>query len=449
MSNINDALSDFTAKMAAQAVGGMGLLGYQDSPIGTAYSKDGLAQFGSFSWIARLAVEGIPEDCFKRGYQWVADQEQINAIEEVERVHKVKKKKQQAFTAARWDGIAYIYINTGEDAGDELILEDVKQGDLQFIHVLRRRDIQEGDIEKDPMSPNFGNPVYYELKTPSGQKRIHHSRIIRFVGDIDPATGFPVGVLASMLQPIVAAETARDNAVALTTEAKIDVMSVCGLMDRVNTPEGAAKMVSRYSQVRELKRTNAMIVLDKEGESYEQKQVSFATLPDLIESMRREVCAAIKRPYALTFGRNGSLGANGDVEIRNYYDDIATLQRNDLQPTCEVLDEVIIRTALGNRPEEIYLDWLSLWEITEEEKANIAKTYAEAAKTLVDGGIVSNEVLTEPTVNTLTELGAFQGIEQSYQDWIAGGGDEAEDDDQTANVIRPTETQDDILDSAK
>lgn len=432
--NVTDALSDFTANMAGQAQMGFG--GYQDKPLPTGYSKDGWYAHYSHSWLARIAVDGVPEDCFKKGYQWVAEAEQITRIEDVERIHKIKKKKRQALSAARLDGVAYLYINTGEAPGEELELDRVGRDELAFVHVLRSRELQAGETDNDPMSRNYGNPEYYEMKTNNGQVRIHHSRIIRFVGAEDPITGNPIGVLSYMIQPIIAAETARDNVVALTTEANIDIISVCGLMDEVSTPDGAAKMAKRYGLLRAGKATNKIAVLDKDGEEWSQRQVSFATLPDVIESMRREAAAAVGRPYALIWGRNSALGANGDMELINYYDDISTIQRNEIQPTCEVLDEVVIRSALGSRPPEIYLEWLSLWETTDKEKADNAKVWADAAKVAVDSGIIPAEEMTDALVNAWTEGGAFPGLEQSMEEWKNAGGWEAEEPEES-NVIRP------------
>ena len=63
---------------------------------------------------------------------------------------------------------------------------------------------------------------------------------------------------------------------------------------------------------------------------------------------------------------------------------------------------------------------------------------ATAAKTAVDAGIVPAEVLTEALINSWVEIGAFQGIEQNYQDWVAAGGEVNPPDDET-DVIRPGE----------
>lgn len=418
---VSDALASFTTSMAG------GTNGYRRGPLSGADD----ARFGgawghvyNTSWIARAAVDTIPEDCFKRGYQWVADANQITALERLEKRHSIQKKKQQALSLSRLDGEAYLYMDVARGtASQELRIDAVTLGQLRFVNVLRASDITKGRVITDPLSEYHNQPEYYEVNgRTGGSVRIHPSRVIRFVSAPDPSTGQGQSVLNYLLQPIIAAEVARDNTVALTTEALIDVMKVCGLMDAVSDPTTEAQLIKRYELARQMKATNRMMVIDKDNEDFDRKPSAFTTLPEVIETMRREAAAAIGIPYSLLFGRPGGLGTNGETEIQTYYDNIATMQRNDIQPVCEPLDEVVIRSALGNRPEEIYIDWLSLWEMSDKEKAEVAKLQADAAKVAVDAGVIPADVLTAALVNSWVEIGAFQGIEQEYQDWAAGGG---------------------------
>lgn len=424
MSKVNDALSDFTAAMSGGVAWGGNA--YRDSPF-SSYSKDGTADarhWYKHSWIARAAVDAIPDDCFKRGYQWVADSKQIAALEAVEKRHGIQRKKREALSLSRLEGEAYLYFDAGRGSPDqELRVDSVSRNGLRFVNVLRRSDITKGPIESDPMSPYFGQPSHYRVNSVSGSSvEIHPSRIIRFVNAPDVDSGEGMSVLQYLLPPIIAAETARDNVVALTTEASIDIISVCDLTDRVSTPEGAAEVARRYQLFRQGKATNKLGILDKDGEQYIQHSRQFATLPDVIEAMRREAAAAIGIPYALLFGRPAGLGTNGETELQTYYDNISTTQRNDIEPICSPLDEVVIRSALGSRPEEIHIDWLSLWEMSDKERAEVSKILADAAGVAVDKGIIPADVLTGALVNSWVEVGSFQGIDQEYQDWVSGGG---------------------------
>lgn len=421
----NDGLASFTRETANAAIGWRG---YRDGPF---VGQVPTSACGTTSWLVKAAIERIPEDCFKKGYVWVAEADQINAIEALEKRLNIKKKKKLALQYARAEGEAYIYFDVQPgDISKPLELDRVRAGGLRFANVLRKRDLSKGPRVTDPLSAFYGQPEYYLINT----TRVHPSRVIRFVRNENPDTGDGVSDLTHLMQPIVAAETARDNVVALTTESLIDIMKVEGLMEAVQDPDTEALLRERYSLFREMKATNRMGVLDMEKEDYDRKPATFATLPEVIESMRREAAAAIDIPYSLLFGREGGLGTNGETEISEYYDSIATIQVNDIQPVCEPLDECVIRSALGSRPPEIYLQWLSLWEMSDKEKADVARQIADTAKTLADGGIIPAEVLTKSTVNALTENGSFPGLEQDYAEWELAGGWENETPDEAEGV---------------
>lgn len=435
---VKDSLATFTSSMGQQLANSP----YRDGPfVGVKDAMGGFGHFYNTSWLCRAAVEVIPEDCFKRGYQWVAEPEQVNLIEAEESKHQIKKKKKQALAFSRRYGEAYIYFDTGQNVSDELRVDAVRRGGLRFVNVLRSIDMTPGEIESDPMSPYFNQPSYYQI----GTAKVHPSRVCRFINGEDPDTNRGVSVLAYMLGPIVAAETTRDNTVALTTEALIDIMKVKNLMDEVGDPETEALLVKRYTLFRQGKATNKLGVIDMENEDYQRHPSQFTTLPEVIETMRREVSAAIGIPYSLLFGRSGGIGSNGDMELKNYYDNIATMQTNEIQPSCFLLDECVIRSALGNRPSEIYINWLSLYEMSDKEKAEVADIITRAAKTAVESGIVPAQVMTEPLVNSWAESGTFPGVEQSYADWRDAGGWESEQPDEVDVIRAEPEPDEDIV----
>lgn len=435
MTNIQDSLSGFTSNLSAA------LSGYRDQPFYTV--GGGFISVYKTSWLARTAVDRIPDDCFKKGYQWVAEPDQISKIEAVEKKHRIREKKLKALKLARRDGEGYLYMDDGRPPEKEFKPDTVRLNGLRFVNVFRRDQLTAGPLIRDPMSPYFEQPEYYQVSSDSrGMVRVHPSRVIRFVNDLDYEQGFGESVLIRLLAPICRADTAAENVSALTTEARVWVMKSADLSNAMQDEDLAKKVVQRYLMFQQMLQTNRMAVIDKVHEDFDQKTTSFSTLPEVVETMRREVAAALEIPYALLFGRAGGLGSNGDMELRNYYDNIATMQKNDIGPTCEVLDEAIIRSALGDRPEEIYLDWLSLWEASAKEKAEIGKIIADTVDVLVRSGVMPADILTLPTVNELVENGSLQGLEQSYNDWVAGGGVLEEPADETDVVGRelPSET---------
>lgn len=396
-----DSLSQFTQQVS----------GYKDGPF------VGVTPLGqqALDWLSRAAVYRIPEDAFKKGYSWVAEESQINAIEALERRLKVKQKKRQALELSRLDGEAYLYYDLGDTPSRELNLDRVALGKLRFVNVIRRDRITLGEMETDPLSPYYNQPKYYQMSGGKGVVTIHPSRIARFVNHPNPYDGLGISILLSTWEAIKAATAARDNTVALTEKARVYLMKMKGLME--NVQDDPETVVKRYQLFSQMLKTNAMGVIDMENEDFGQVSTSFATLPEIIETMRREVSAALGIPYALLYGRSGGLGSNGEMDLKEYYDNVAVVQANDVDGPCEILNEVVIRSALGNRPDEIYLQWNPLWELTDSEKADLAVKYSTAAKTAVDAGILPAGSLSDSLVNQWTEIGAFPGLEQKWLEY--------------------------------
>src|SRR5690625_4347668 len=200
-------------------------------------------------------------------------------------------------------------------------------------------------------------------------------------------------------------------------------MKVQGLADAVSDPEMERELVRRYELASNMKANLAMLVMDMEGEDYDQKQSSFATLPDILQAVRREVSAALHIPHAILLGREQGLGSNGEMELVSYYDTVSTMQTNEVQPATELLDKLIVKTATGRADNDIYYEWYSLKQPTDKEQQEIGTLIADRHAKLVAADF-PREVLEGPTVNALVEAGIAPGLEKSYNDWLEGITDE-------------------------
>lgn len=401
------------------------LTGYRSGPMSfNASYYTGL--YDSGGWLYRAAVDRIALDCFRRGYKWVADQDDISAIDQLERKHNIVDKKRRALQLARLDGEGFIYFDDGGPTTGEFIIERAK--DLRFANVLRSSEVAPQDNETNPLSPLYGTPRMYAVNGVS----VHPSRLCRVVTNRDPANGRGVPVLKIVDDIIQKAVCTRNHIVDLVGEARIDVIKTKGLMDAMEDDYARDAMQRKVELVAQMKSNLAILLMDMEGEDYQQKSSSFATLPDVLESIRREVSAALEIPHAVLFGRDGGLGTNGEMDLVVYHETVASMQRNDVEPAFSPLDQLVIKTATKKVPDgSIYLEWLPMKQPTDKEMQEIGDKIATRHKTLIDAGF-AREVLEGPTVNALIEAGVAPGLEESWNDWLAGGGDY--DNDETGDI---------------
>lgn len=429
--------------------------------LGTAKDKGAAASF-SFTqldsvtlstmhradWLARKVVDIIPNDMTREWRDWQAEGDAIEKIEAVEKLPLVNlaPSVNRALQVARLYGGAGIFMGLrGQDPSEPLELNSIKAGDLAFLRVLSRHRLSHGQIVDDVTSELFGQPEYYEGAGPGGvQTRVHPSRVVRLIGapvlDDTANAGDPWGdsILQVVYDALVNAGSAQGHIASLIPEAKVDVYKVPNLMANVGDAAYRGRVIERFSLANVAKSSINGILVDA-AEEWEQKQINFAQLPELMRQFLQIAAAAADIPVTRLLGESpGGLNATGDSDLQNYYDNIAARQRTELAPALHVLDEVVIRSALGTRNPADYYEWSPLWGLSEKEKADIFKTKADAARAIAGTGgasppLMPIEALSDALVNAFIEDGSLPGLEASIKEYGTLGEqpeDEGEEDDE-------------------
>jgi len=99
------------------------------------------------------------------------------------------------------------------------------------------------------------------------------------------------------------------------------------------------------------------------------------------------------------------------------------MQTIDLGPTISPLDECMFRSALGDRPGELFYEWNPLYQMTEKEAAEVENTFADAATKLANSGLVPDTALTEIVKGGIIERGQWPGAEKAFAAAEAAGDD--------------------------
>jgi len=94
-------------------------------------------------WVARKAVELLADDATRAWRSWQAEDDQIEAIEEVEAYHKIQQKVRWAKVLERiYGGSAMILgVKGSGSATSELKIENLGKDCLKFVHVVSRWEI--------------------------------------------------------------------------------------------------------------------------------------------------------------------------------------------------------------------------------------------------------------------------------------------------------------------
>lgn len=376
------------------------------------------------NWVARKAIDIPPNDEIKNGRDWQTDDKNIQFLEDEERRIGFWSKLRRARILARLHGGSAIYI--GVPAGNleqPLRVEEIKKEGLLYLHVLTRYELSvTGEIDRDITSEYYGQPELWNISHRGGNLRIHPSRIIRFIGNEvpdlanSPEPYWGDSVLDAILDALDRLEASHQGVAALIQEAKIDIFKIPGLSENLADEEYTSRLQRRFGNANMLKSIVGATVMDTE-EEHEQKQVNFGTLPQIMQEFLQSVAGAADIPATRLLGQSpAGMNATGESDYRNYLDRISAGQRLDLTPTISTLDEVIIRSSLGDRPKDIHYTWAPCWQMSEKELADIGKIKAETTKIYVDTAMVPTDALATAVCNQLVEDGQYPGLDKALKE---------------------------------
>lgn len=390
-------------------------------------------------WVARKGICIPADDATREWRQWQATDAQVEAIEAEEQRLGLQGKTKWANTLARLYGGAGIMVGIrGDDAIDQpLNVEAVKGDGIEFLHVVSRHEVSAGRVEDDVRSPTYGLPSTYDVTGPNGRRvTLHASRLIRFGGNdlprrgIDAANdGWGDSVLQVLDDAVKNCGLCAGGIAQLVHESKVDVIKIPNLMANVGSKEFRDRVLERAKLANVGKSIFNSLLMDKD-EEWDRIKQDFAGLPDIYKLYLLVACAAWDIP-ATRFMSQSALGLNatGEGDLRNYYDNVGSTQKNELAPTLAPLDEMVIRSALnGNRPDEVHYIWRPLWQMDPMQRAKVGLDQAQAFQIDAANGVVPIEVLRKGRFNQLVEGGTYPGIEAAMDEH------QAELDEESAEV---------------
>jgi len=440
------------------------------SALGTAKDKNSHAAFAvrelaqpqalamyRSDWIARKVVDIPAFDMIREGRNWQAEDTLIEKLEAEEARIQLWPKLAKALRLARlYGGSAIILGEKNGDPTQPLNVGRLAAGGLDFIHVASRYEITAGEVDRDAASAGWGQPKSYTMSsTTGGSLKIHPSRVITFVGadlpDLTMSQGWGDSVLQALEEAVANAGLAATSIAQLLQEAKVDVFKIPRFMENVGDETYRKQVVDRVTLANQAKSITNGLLMDAE-EEYQQKQISFSQLPEVLSLYLQIAAGAADIPATRLLGQSpAGMNSTGESDLRNYYDRLVAEQEVYLRPRLERIDEALIRSALGARPPEVHFVFAPLWQISQKDKADIFKTTADAARVIAGNGGTSEplmpiEALSDALVNRLVEDGHLPGLEAAM-DQYGKLGEQDEGDDEAA-AVAPLDPTRQVADAA-
>lgn len=293
-----------------------------------------------------------------------------------------------ALVKSRVYGAAFIYL--GVDDGLEQYLplkEDLKKVKaLRFLQVLTPKELQISSMVSDTQEQNFNHPEIYALK---GQKnlKIHHSRLIPFYGSraLDYRK-FPQSILQRVYPVLQQFQTAWQATTHLMNDAAQGVFKLKGLHSSMSSNR-SHDLLKRMELVDMSRSISRSILLDAEDEDFRRDSYNFGGIPEILDKLILRLSSAAKIPACLLMGQApAGLNATGDADIRFFYDQVRSEQEALVAKITR-----LIKVKTLNPSADIKLEFPSLWQMTEKEKAELRKIDAETDRIYLQEGVLLPE----------------------------------------------------------
>ena len=407
-----DSLSNLAASLNAG----------KDKQAGDAFfvpvlARDQIESLYRGDWLARKIVDIVPYDCVREWRAWQGEAGAVSRMKALESRLNLRRAVQRAMVMGRLYGGGALIVGTRETdtaaLAAELRPEALGENGLAFLHPVSRWQLAIDDIERDPLSPWYGEPTAYLVTAPErGTLTLHPSRVIRFLGAplADPglmgADFWSDSVLTALYDAIHAVALTTAGATSLMHEAKVDVVTVPNLSEHLSNAATTAQLSARFGYAAAMKSLNNLLLLG-DGETWARQRVDFAGLPEMVRTFLQVAAGAADIPVTRLLGQSpAGLSATGDSDIRNYYDMIAARQAIDLRPQLERLDRLLMASA-SVAPDALSFTFRPLWQMDAATKASTALQKAQATGIYAGLGLWPKAVMAGLVAGQLAEDGIY------------------------------------------
>lgn len=377
-------------------------------------------------WIIRKVIDTIPEDMCKN---WITintqlKPEQLKKLDKLQRTTRLKAKVLEGLKWGRLYGGAggLILIKGHENILDQpLNYDDIMPDSFKGLYITDRWSgiIPGTELVEDISDPEFGLPEYYEVTTEDGQiVRVHHSRIIRFIGRSLPyweklaETYWGASEVEIVFDELKKRDNTSWNIAQLVFLANLRVLKMGDLGELLATGnEKVQAQVYNTIQAQNWLMSNmGMYILNKDDE-FDTKQYTFSGLNEIYESFMMDLAGACETPVTRLFGRSpAGLNATGESDMQNYYDTIQEKQSATLEPIIDKLLPILFMSEFGAIPDDVDYSFNPIRTPDDSEIADLVGKKTTAINDVFTSGIISQKIALKELRQMSDTTGMFTNI---------------------------------------
>ena len=242
----------------------------------------------------------------------------------------------------------------------------------------------------DPTNPNFYKPTHY-LAAKGDKIHASHFIIIRRkeVPDILKPSYYFGGIplTQEIYERVYAAEKSANEQPLLLLTKRLNGWKV-DLQAFFANPKEYEQRIKNFTDKRD---NQGVLLIDHEDDMF-QIDTSLSDLDQVVMSQYKLVAAVARIPVDKLFELNpsGTLSNSGDFNIKNYTQDLNTIQNDLYKPFIDRINEIVMRSYY-DRKDKIAIIFNPTDNPTAQEQATNVKTEVDTLQALIGNNVITTE----------------------------------------------------------
>jgi hypothetical protein len=387
----NEIQSPFTSYQTASPL----LLSLNWVPLANMYKSNSFV---------KLAVDLPVEDAFRDGgFELDSNTLEADELEQLQDYMNNAQDIERLKDCIRWGrlyGGGLIFVNTNQKPDTPFNPATIYKKDVEFMALDRWQCVQNASNLR--LADQF---IIQDNNLEDMSFTVDKSRIFTYCGAPQPyyiqnlLQGWGASILEAVIPQLNEYVKANSVIFELLDEAKIDVVKIFGLAETLMSPAGESAIKKRLEIASTQKNYKSLLALDSQDE-YEQKQLSFGSLDQILEKIFLLICSAIRLPYSKVFGKGANgLGTGAELDIENYNAMISSDIRVPSTPILKQMVKIRCYQLFGRNVDDIRIKWKPLRVLSEKEVLEVQTAKINNWLQLLGAGIMTKTQVAEQLNN--------------------------------------------------
>jgi len=335
-----------------------------------------LSQMYAEHGIIQTLIDQPVDDGFRAGFEIKTGQLTPEEIEDLEYYAEQENVIQELMLACKWArlyGGGAILIITAQKPDTPLTIEELQEGQKIEFKAIDMWELYNSIQNVVMGSAQLEDDIeYYDYYG----KRVHKSRVLIVKGKKAPSfvrprlRGWGMSEVERIIRSFNSYLKNQNLIFELLDEAKVDVYKIKGFNAALLTSGGTNAVASRVQSANMIKNFQSALTMDKEDD-YEQKQISFAGLAEVLTQIRQGIAADVKMPMTKLFGISAAGFSSGEDDIENYNSMIESEMRAKVKGIVVKVLQVCCQIKFGYIPDDLKIVWKPLRILNAEQEETV------------------------------------------------------------------------------